>query len=180
MLREGPQPSPRARRAVRAARPRLQRRDQVLPAPLPRARSGSSSRPHVTGAAERRRRPPVCRARSTNLAVDGRWRRVSTPTGKLPRFRAVDLQDPLRARTDRWGPTSSTWPIDYDEAGAVLRARREPRGRRGERGREPVRRVAFGAEYPMPPRRPNMFGAVLTTEAAQRLGYNPYPAPTRA
>ena len=96
--------------------------------------------------------------------------------GKLPRFRAVDFKARSRARSDR-GRRHRRLAGRLRRDGAVLRRGRAARRRRGRRRREPVRGVAQSGAYPMPPGA-DMFGAVLTTEAAQRLGYHPYPAPT--
>ena len=96
--------------------------------------------------------------------------------GKLPRFRAVDF----KARSEL-GPIDGAdivdWPVDYDEmepyyaeaerlVGVAGLTPARTRSRSGAAGRT---RCRPGAD---------MFGAVLTTEAATRLGYHPYPAPT--
>jgi len=95
--------------------------------------------------------------------------------GKLPRFRAVDF----KARSEL-GPIDGSdlvdWPVDYDEMEPYYAHAENLVGVAGLAGANPFAEWRSG-EYPMPPGA-DMFGAVLTTEAAQRLGYNPYPAPT--
>jgi gluconate 2-dehydrogenase alpha chain len=94
---------------------------------------------------------------------------------KLPRFRAVDF----KARSEL-GPIEGSdivdWPVDYDEMEPYYAHAENLVGVAGRAGANPFAEWRSG-EYPMPPGA-DMFGAVLTTEAAQRLGYNPYPAPT--
>jgi len=95
--------------------------------------------------------------------------------GKLPRFRAVDF----KARSEL-GPIEGSdivdWPVDYDEMEPYYAEAERLVGVAGLAGANPFADWRSG-EYPMPPGA-DMFGAVLTTEAARRLGYNPYPAPT--
>ena len=85
--------------------------------------------------------------------------------GKLPRFRAVDF----RARSEL-GPIDGAdivdWPVDYDEIEPYYaEAERLDRRRRASRARIRSRSGA-AAPYPMPPGA-DMYGAVLTTEAAR-------------
>jgi gluconate 2-dehydrogenase alpha chain len=95
--------------------------------------------------------------------------------GKLPRFRAVDFKT-----HSELGPIEGSdvvdWPIDYDEMEPYYAEAERVVGVAGLAGANPFAEWRSGP-YPMPPGA-DMYGAVLTTEAAQRLGYNPYPAPT--
>ncbi len=95
--------------------------------------------------------------------------------GKLPRLRAVDF----RARSEL-GPIAGAdivdWPVDYDELEPYYDHAERLIGVAGLAGANPFAEWRSGP-YPMPPGA-DMFGAVLTTEAASRLGYHPYPAPT--
>ncbi|HWS45949.1 MAG TPA: GMC family oxidoreductase [Acidimicrobiia bacterium] len=95
--------------------------------------------------------------------------------GKLPRLRAVDF----RARSEL-GPIDDAdivdWPVDYDEMEPYYAEAERLVGVAGLAGANPFAEWRSGP-YPMPPGA-DMFGAVLTTQAAERLGYNPYPAPT--
>ncbi len=95
--------------------------------------------------------------------------------GKLPRFRAVDF----KARSEL-GPIEGAdivdWPVDYDEMEPYYAEAERLLGVAGDAGGNPFAEWRSGP-YPMPPGA-DMFGAVLTTEAATRLGYHPYRAPT--
>jgi gluconate 2-dehydrogenase alpha chain len=95
--------------------------------------------------------------------------------GKLPRFRAVDFH----ARSEL-GPIEGAdivdWPLDYDELEPYYAAAEALIGVAGTAGANPFAEWRSG-EYPMPPGA-DMFGATLSTAAAERLGYHPYPAPT--
>ncbi|HTD49733.1 MAG TPA: GMC family oxidoreductase, partial [Acidimicrobiia bacterium] len=95
--------------------------------------------------------------------------------GKLPRFRAVDF----KARSEL-GPIDGSdivdWPIEYDELEPYYTQAERLVGVAGLAGANPFAEWRSGG-YPMPPGA-DMFGSVLTTQAAERLGYNPYPAPT--
>src|SRR4051794_39896840 len=95
--------------------------------------------------------------------------------GKLPRFRAVDF----RARSEL-GPIDDAhivdWPFEYDEMEPYYAEAERLVGVAGSAGANPLAEWRSGP-YPMPPGA-DMYGAVLTTEAATRLGYHPYPAPT--
>ena len=83
--------------------------------------------------------------------------------GKLPRFRAVDF----KARSEL-GPIEGSdivdWPIDYDEMEPYYAHAENLVGVAGLAGANPFAEWRSG-EYPMPPGA-DMFGAVLTTEAA--------------
>ncbi|HTL86103.1 MAG TPA: GMC family oxidoreductase [Acidimicrobiia bacterium] len=95
--------------------------------------------------------------------------------GKVPRFRAVDF----KARSELGpidGADIADWPIDYDEMEPYYAEAERVIGVAGLAGANPYAEWR-SSEYPMPPG-PDMYGAVLTTEAARNLGYAPYPAPT--
>jgi gluconate 2-dehydrogenase alpha chain len=95
--------------------------------------------------------------------------------GKLPRFRAVDF----RARSEL-GPIEGAsvvdWPFGYDDLEPYYAEAERLVGVAGLAGANPFAEWRSGP-YPMPPGA-DMYGAVLSTEAARRLGYHPYPAPT--
>jgi choline dehydrogenase-like flavoprotein len=95
--------------------------------------------------------------------------------GKLPRLRAVDF----KARSEL-GPIEGAdvvdWPIDYDEMEPYYAEAERLVGVAGRAGANPFAEWR-STEYPMPPGA-DMYGAVLTTAAAEQLGYHPYPAPT--
>ena len=95
--------------------------------------------------------------------------------GKLPRLRAVDF----KARSEL-GPIEGAdivdWPVDYDEMEPYYAEAERLIGVAGEAGANPFAEWRSGP-YPMPAGA-DMFGAILTTEAATRLGYHPYRAPT--
>ncbi len=95
--------------------------------------------------------------------------------GKLPRFREVDF----RARSEL-GPIDGAdlvdWPIDYDELEPYYAAAEQLLGVAGDHTGNPFASWRSGP-YPMPPG-PDMFCAVLTSEAATRHELHPYRAPT--
>jgi gluconate 2-dehydrogenase alpha chain len=95
--------------------------------------------------------------------------------GKLPRFRAVDF-----AASSELGPIDGShivdWPVDYDEVEPYYAEAERLVGVAGLAGANPHAEWRSGP-YPMPPGA-DMYGAVLTTQAAERLGFHPYPAPT--
>lgn len=95
--------------------------------------------------------------------------------GKLPRFRAVDF----RARSEL-GPIDGAdivdWPVDYDELEPYYGEAERVVGVAGDDRANPFAEWRSGP-YPMPPGA-DMYCAVLTSEAATRLGYHPYRAPT--
>jgi gluconate 2-dehydrogenase alpha chain len=95
--------------------------------------------------------------------------------GKLPRFREEDFK-PLSASGPVDGAAIVDWPVDYDEMEPYYAAAERVVGVAGEAGANPF--ASWRADpYPMPPG-PDMYVAVLTSEAATRLGYHPYRAPT--
>ena len=95
--------------------------------------------------------------------------------GKLPRFRAVDFK-PLSELGPIEGADLVDWPVDYDEMEPYYAEAERLIGVAGRAGANPFAEWR-SSEYPMPPGA-DMFGAVLTSEAATRLGYHPYVAPT--
>jgi len=97
--------------------------------------------------------------------------------GKLPRFREVDF----RMRSE-FGPIEGAeiadWPFGYDELEPYYTEAERVIGVAGDHTANPF--AAWRTEpYPMPPG-PDMFCSVVTSEAAARLGYHPYRAPTGA
>src|SRR5262249_41380409 len=95
--------------------------------------------------------------------------------GKLPRFREVDFRaHPELGPID--GPDAVDWPLDYDELESFYADAERIVGVAGDHTANPFAAPRSGP-YPMPPG-PDMFCAVLTSEAATRLGYHPYRAPT--
>lgn len=95
--------------------------------------------------------------------------------GKLPRFREVDF----RMRSEL-GPIEGAeivdWPVDYDELEPYYAEAERRVGVAGDAEANPFAAWRSGP-YPMPPG-PDMFCAIVTSEAAARLGYHPYRAPT--
>ena len=171
--REGAESPARARRALRAARARGERRDQVLPAGTFSGPIRSSSRARI---AATKPTAIVCFAGEVNNLPSTVGGGGFHADGKLPRFRAVDF----KAR-------SELGPIDgvrhrrlarrLRRDGAVLRRSREAH-RRGRAARARTRSRSGAAASTRCRPGADMFGAVLTTEAATRLGYHPYVAPT--
>ncbi len=95
--------------------------------------------------------------------------------GKLPRFRAVDF----KARSELGpieGADIADWPYEYDEIEPYYAEAEKSVGVAGVAGANPFAEWRSGP-YPMPPGA-DMYGAVLSTAGAERLGYHPYPAPT--
>jgi choline dehydrogenase-like flavoprotein len=95
--------------------------------------------------------------------------------GKLPRFRSVDFK-PRSELGPIEGADIVDWPLDYDEMEPYYAEAERLIGVAGDASGNPFAEWRSGP-YPMPPGA-DMFGAVLTTEAATRLGYHPYRAPT--
>jgi gluconate 2-dehydrogenase alpha chain len=94
---------------------------------------------------------------------------------KLPRFREDDFR-PLSAMGPVDGANLADWPIGYDDLEPHYAAVEQIIGVAGEAGANPFASWRSGP-YPMPPG-PDMFGALLSTAAAERAGYHPYRAPT--
>ena len=97
--------------------------------------------------------------------------------GKLPRFRAEDFAL-LSSRGGIDGAALADWPLTYDDLEPYYTAAERLVGVAGSAGANPFAEWR-SAPYPMPPGA-DMYGATLTTKAAEELGYHPYPAPTGA
>jgi gluconate 2-dehydrogenase alpha chain len=97
--------------------------------------------------------------------------------GKVPRFREEDF----RLRSD-YGPQEDAhvddWPLTYDEMEPFYAEVERAIGVAGRAGANPFAAWRSGP-YPMPPGAP-MYGAVLSSAAAERRGLHPYEAPTAA
>ena len=70
------------------------------------------------------------------------------------------------------------WPIDYDELEPYYAEVERLIGVAGTEGANPFAAPRSGP-FPMPSGAP-MYGALVSSAAAERLGYHPYPAPTAA
>ncbi|HEV3351331.1 MAG TPA: GMC family oxidoreductase [Acidimicrobiales bacterium] len=97
--------------------------------------------------------------------------------GKLPRFREDDFHlctshGPLA------GAALADWPLTYDDLEPFYAEAERLVGVAGDAGANPFAAPRSGP-YPMPPGAP-MYGATLSSAAAERLGYHPYAAPTGA
>ncbi len=96
--------------------------------------------------------------------------------GKVPRFRPDDFR-----LLSQFGPQPGAdvddWPVDYDELEPYYAEVERAIGVAGTEGSNPFAAPRSGP-FPMPSGAP-MFGAVRSTAAAEKLGYHPYPAPTR-
>ena len=97
--------------------------------------------------------------------------------GKVPRFREEDFTL-LSALGPQPGAEVADWPLTYDELEPYYAEVERAIGVAGEAGANPFAAWRSGP-YPMPPGAP-MYSATLSTAAAERLGYHPYPAPTAA
>ncbi|HLH28735.1 MAG TPA: GMC family oxidoreductase, partial [Acidimicrobiales bacterium] len=95
--------------------------------------------------------------------------------GKVPRFREDDFRV-LSELGPVEGASVVDWPLTYDELEPFYAEAERLIGVAGEAGANPFASWRSGP-YPMPPGAP-MYCAVLTTAAAERLGFHPYPAPT--
>src|SRR5580700_683318 len=97
--------------------------------------------------------------------------------GKVPRFREEDF----RLLSD-YGPQEDAhvddWPLTYDEMEPYYAEVERAIGVSGQAGANPFAAWRSGP-YPMPPGAP-MYGAVLSSAAAERRGLHPYEAPTAA
>jgi gluconate 2-dehydrogenase alpha chain len=93
---------------------------------------------------------------------------------KLPRFQALDFR--VRAEL---GPVAGAdvvdWPLGYDDLEPCYGEAERIIGVAGEEGNPYAEWRS--TPFPMPPG-PDMYGAVISSEAARRLGYHPYRAPT--
>jgi len=95
--------------------------------------------------------------------------------GKLPRFRVEDFRV-LSYLGPIEGADLVDWPLGYDELEPYYAEAERTVGVAGEAGANPFASWRSGP-YPMPPGAP-MYAALLTSAAAERRGYHPYPAPT--
>jgi choline dehydrogenase-like flavoprotein len=95
--------------------------------------------------------------------------------GKVPRFR----EDDFHVLSDLGpidGATLVDWPLGYDDLKPYYAEAEKLIGVAGEAGSNPFA-APRDEPFPMPPGAP-MYCAVVTTAAAERLGYHPYPGPT--
>jgi gluconate 2-dehydrogenase alpha chain len=97
--------------------------------------------------------------------------------GKVPRFREEDF----RLLTER-GPVEEAsladWPLGYEDLERYYGEAERLIGVAGDAAANPF--AAWRSEgYPMPPGAA-MYGATLSSAAAETLGYHPYAAPTAA
>ncbi len=97
--------------------------------------------------------------------------------GKLPRFREVDFRLPSEMGPIE-GAAIDDRPISYDDLEPYYAAVEQAIGVAGDARGNPFAAWRSGP-YPMPPG-PDMFGATLSTAAAERHGLHPYRAPTGA
>jgi choline dehydrogenase-like flavoprotein len=97
--------------------------------------------------------------------------------GKVPRFREEDFR-----LLSTYGPQDDAhvddWPLTYDELEPFYTEVEKAIGVAGRAGANPFAAWRSGP-YPMPPGAP-MYGAVLSSAAAERVGLHPYEAPTAA
>jgi choline dehydrogenase-like flavoprotein len=97
--------------------------------------------------------------------------------GKVPRFREEDFTL-LSAHGPMEGAAVEDWPVRYDELEPFYAEAERTVGVAGEAGANPFASWRSGP-YPMPPGAP-MYGALLSSTAAERVGLHPYAAPTAA
>ena len=163
--REGPQPPARARRAVRRARSRLERRDQVPPPPLPRPRSVPRA-PHLpprrrtTATACSRARSTTCRRRSAAAA--------STPTASSRAF-APSTSRPAPSSGRSRAPTSSTGRSTTTRWSRTTPRPNGSSASPGDAGAQPVRGMAQRAVPDAARRRHVRRGAHHRSRDAARL-----------
>ncbi|MFL6239662.1 MAG: GMC oxidoreductase [Actinomycetes bacterium] len=100
--------------------------------------------------------------------------------GKLPRFRPEDFKC-VSANGPMPGADLVDWPVTYDEMEPYYTAAEYVVGVSGIATGPTSNPFAAwrSAPYPMPPG-PPMYGALLSSKAAEELGYHPYEAPTGA
>jgi choline dehydrogenase-like flavoprotein len=94
--------------------------------------------------------------------------------GKVPRFREDDFSL-LTAFGPHQDATVADWPIDYADLEPFYTDAERMIGVSGQAGANPYAAWRSGP-YPMPPG-PSMYGSTLSSAAAERLGFHPYPAP---
>lgn len=97
--------------------------------------------------------------------------------GKLPRFREDDFHL-LSAYGAVDDADVADWPVQYDELEPHYAEAERLIGVAGEAGANPFAAWRSGP-YPMVPG-PDMYGATLSADAAAKLGFHPYRAPTGA
>jgi gluconate 2-dehydrogenase alpha chain len=97
--------------------------------------------------------------------------------GKVPRFLEEDFRL-LSTRGPIDGAELADWPLTYDDLEPFYAEAERLVGVAGDAGANPFAAWRSGP-YPMPPGAP-MFGALVSSAAAERLGYHPYPGPTAA
>lgn len=95
--------------------------------------------------------------------------------GKLPRFREDDFRV-LSELGPVEGASVIDWPFGYDELEPYYAEAERAVGVAGDADANPFAAWRSGP-YPMPPGAP-MYCALVTSAAAERLGYHPYAAPT--
>jgi len=97
--------------------------------------------------------------------------------GKVPRFREEDF-----GLHSVYGPQDGAhvddWPLTYAELEPYYAEVEHAIGVAGREGANPFAAWRSGP-YPMPPGAP-MYGSVLSSAAAEKLGLHPYEAPTAA
>jgi gluconate 2-dehydrogenase alpha chain len=94
---------------------------------------------------------------------------------KLPRFREEDFHL-VTARGGVDGAGLADWPVQYADLEPHYTDAERLIGVAGDAAANPFAAWRSGP-YPMPPG-PDMFGAILTSEAASKRGLHPYRAPT--
>ena len=95
--------------------------------------------------------------------------------GVSPRIQQKDLR--IKSIFGQLEGTSiEDWPISYQDLEPYFDEVEKTIGVQGEAGRNPYDEPR-SSPYPMPPGYPK-YMAVLLSDAARRLGYHPYPAPT--
>jgi choline dehydrogenase-like flavoprotein len=97
--------------------------------------------------------------------------------GKVPRFREEDFSL-LSTHGPVDGADVADWPLTYDDLEPFYAEAERSVGVAGEAGANPFAAWRSGP-YPMPPG-PPMYGAVLSSASAERVGLHPYAAPTAA
>ena len=97
--------------------------------------------------------------------------------GKTPRFREEDFRL-LSERGPVDGAALADWAFGYEDLEPAYAEAERLIGVAGDAGSNPFAAWRSGP-FPMPPGAP-MYVALRTSEAAERLGLHPYPAPTAA
>ena len=97
--------------------------------------------------------------------------------GKVPRFREEDFRL-LDTRGPIEGSAVADWPLTYDDMEPCYADAERLVGVAGDAEANPFAAWRSGP-YPMPPGAP-MYCAVLTSRAAESMGWHPYAAPTAA